>query len=70
MLLCDRAAGPGDRNAPGREFLRGYIDQGTPGVVIDERSFLGFDTTYEVAFEVDGRIERRGGLDEHDIAPV
>jgi hypothetical protein len=51
-------------------FLRGYVEQGTPGVVVDERSFLGFGTSYEVAFEVDGRVERRDGLDERDIAPI
>jgi hypothetical protein len=51
-------------------FLRGYIEQGTPGVIVDKRSFLGFGTTYEVAFEVDGAVERRDGLDERDIAPV
>jgi hypothetical protein len=51
-------------------FVRGYVEQGTPGVVVDERSFFGFGTTYEVAFDVGGRVDRRDGLDDHDIAPV
>jgi hypothetical protein len=37
---------------------------------VDERSFLGLGTTYEVAFDIDGHIEHRDGLDERDIAPL
>jgi hypothetical protein len=51
-------------------FVRGYVEKGTQGVVVDERSFLGFGTSYEVAFDVGGRVDRRDGLDHNDIAPV
>jgi hypothetical protein len=36
--------------------VRGYVDQGTPGVVVDERGFFGLGTTYEVAFDVGSRV--------------
>jgi hypothetical protein len=51
-------------------FVRGYIEQGTTGVVVDERSFFGFGTSYEVVFDVGGRVDRRDGLDHNDIAPA
>jgi hypothetical protein len=60
---------PGDSHPSGSGASCADIEQGTPGVV-DERSFFGFGTTYEVAFDVGDRVDRRDGLDDHDIAPV
>jgi hypothetical protein len=51
-------------------FFHGYIEPGTLGVIVDERDFLGFGASYEVAFEIHGRVERRHGLAEGDIAPI